>query len=86
MRRWKMTFDRHGDVLRCKQLDGPALIDGQELIVIEERELPSEGGGFAGGTTPKRPHLPGGDSLPIEQRESIAEEIDPAREREPITA
>jgi hypothetical protein len=89
MRRWKMMFDRHGDVLRCEQLDGPPLRNGQELIVVEEREVPHRGGGSpTPDDGPKGRGLPGGDSLerPFLPSE-VPTEIDPAREiREPIVA
>lgn len=88
MRRWKMMFDRHGDVLRCEQLDGPPCKDGLELIVTEEREVSREGGGsVGGGGSPKGRVQPGGDSLKPQSDWNVPKEIDPAVEaREPVTA
>jgi hypothetical protein len=51
-RRWKMMFDRRGDVLRCEFLDGPPLSNGDELIVVEERPAGGRQGGSAPSTAP----------------------------------
>lgn len=60
-------FDRHGDILRCEQLDGPKTEDGDVLIVVEERQKrdwgPGDATGPAGGAPPRRPTQPGGDHI-----------------------
>ena len=88
MRRWKIMFDRHGDVLRCEQLDGPLPEDGQELMVVEERELRGprpEGGSSPAPEAPRRPTLPGGDSLEPAHAELLDDATEATRQREPVT-
>jgi hypothetical protein len=79
-------FDRHGDILKCEQLDGPVTDDGDELILVEERKLHRKGGGAPSTGPGKLPTLPGGDSIEPAVSVPSGEEIDPSREREPIVA
>ena len=87
-RRWKMMFDRRGDVLKCEFLDGPPLENGDELIVVEERPVSGRQGGSAPSTVPG-PSDPGGQ--PDGDADEVPTEIDvsadaEAREREPALA
>ncbi len=68
-RRWKMMFDRRGDVLRCEFLDGPPLANGDELIVVEERPARGRQGGSAPST------VPGSGGGPAESPDGDAESV-----------
>lgn len=84
-RRWKMMFDKRADVLRCEFLDGPPLVNGQELILVEERDVT----GSAGGSAPTQPS-PGpsdgsGDTIGFhEEGEPLPATADATPEREPV--
>lgn len=83
MRRWKMMFDRRGDVLRCEQIDGPPCTNGLELIVVEERPVARKGGGTGtSGSGPGGRPDPDALSAPVEFEQIEADSVE--RPREPI--
>lgn len=88
MRRWKMMFDRRGDVLRCEFLDGPPLSNGEELIVVEERPVSGsrEGGSATGPSDP--PGAPDPDAVPEPDEVELdpLSPLDPAAERPLVSA
>lgn len=85
MRRWKMMFDRHGDVLRCEQIDGPSCTNGLELIVVQERTIPRkpDGGGSNGNSPAGKPDP---DALSQPSRYQVTEADSLERPREPVAA